>query len=101
MEISSNAFNSGLNAMRAGQQRMDQAASEIARSAVAPQGEAQGSPAQALPPAQPSQAAERVDNQALAESLVELKSARNDVEAGARVVATADEMLGTLVDTRA
>jgi hypothetical protein len=99
MEIISNAFNSGLNAVRVGQQRMDQAASEIARSAIAPQGEAQGSRAQALPPAQPGQAADRSSNQGLAESLVELKIAQIEVEAGTRVVDTADELIGTLVNT--
>jgi flagellar hook protein FlgE len=37
----------------------------------------------------------------LAESLVGLTQGRNEVQASARVVETADEVLGTLIDTRA
>ena len=37
----------------------------------------------------------------MAESLVGLMQGRNEVQASARVVETADEVLGTLIDTRA
>ena len=47
-----------------------------------------------------SQIAER-SRPDLTESLVTLRAAENEVRANARVVDTADEVLGTLIDTRA
>ena len=55
-------------------------------------------PAQQVEPSQQSQANTQAD---LAESLVGLTQGRNEVQASARVVETADEVLGTLIDTRA
>lgn len=89
MEISGNAFNAGLSGIQAGQRRVEQAAGEVASAAGAP---VQPSPAQQVEPANPSD---------LAESLVGLTQGRNEVQASARVVETADEVLGTLIDTRA
>ncbi|MBC9249012.1 hypothetical protein A9179_01860 [Pseudomonas alcaligenes] len=92
MEITASAFNSGLNAIQAGQRRVDQAAGEIAGAAVTPQ--------------EPSEAAQAPafgrDVQAdLAQSLVALQVGKVEAQAGAKVVETADEVLGTLIDTRA
>lgn len=95
MEISASAFNSGLNAIQAGQRRVDQAAAEIAGNAGAP------APVAAPPQQQvnaPSETSSQVD---LATSLVALDVGKTEVQAGAKVVETADEVLGTLIDTRA
>ena len=85
MEISGNAFSSGLSGIQAGQRRVEQAASEIASNTL---------PTQAPTEAPPAQQAD------MAESLVGLMQGRNEVQASARVVETADEVLGTLIDTR-
>ncbi len=42
-----------------------------------------------------------VDTADLAESIVGLQAGENQIEASAKVVETADEMLGTLIDTTA
>ncbi|MGQ7959747.1 hypothetical protein ACUTAF_18870 [Pseudomonas sp. SP16.1] len=97
MEISANAFNSGLSGIQAGQRRVEQAASEIASNAVTPP---QGQTPQQNQVDPAPQAAERTRPD-LAQSLVGLRVGENEVRASARVVATADEVLGTLIDTRA
>ncbi|MFN3770935.1 MAG: hypothetical protein ACK4TD_21400 [Ectopseudomonas guguanensis] len=102
MEISANAFNSGLNGIQAGQRRVEQAAVEIASNSVsqpAQQPASQQTPAQNQVNQAP-RAAEQTRPD-LAESLVALRVGENEVRANARVVETADEMLGTLIDTRA
>lgn len=103
MEISTNAFNSGLNGIQAGQRRVEQAASEIAGNALTqPQQPSQTPPQtpQQNQVAPTPQAAER-SRPDLAESLVALRVGENEVRANARVIDTADEVLGTLIDTRA
>ena len=98
MEISGNAFSAGLSGIQAGQRRVEQAAGEIASSAVtAPPANPPQGPQQVNPGSE-SQANGSVD---LAENLVGLTQGRNEVQASARVVETADEVLGTLIDTRA
>ena len=89
MEISGSAFNSGLAAIQSGQQRVDQAATNIASSTVTRPEQARDSTA--LPDT----------NADLASSLVELKVGKTEAQAGAKVVETADEVLGTLLDIRA
>ncbi len=91
MEITGNAFSSGLNAIQAGQRRVDQAAVDIAGNAVRPQ------PQQV----NQSQAVEQSSQADLAQSLVALTVGKTEAQAGAKVVETADEVLGTLIDTRA
>ncbi|MDX5372742.1 MAG: pyrroloquinoline quinone biosynthesis protein PqqE [Pseudomonadaceae bacterium] len=98
MEISGNAFNAGLSGIQAGQRRVEQAASEIASNTLPTQPPAETPPAQQVEPSQQSQSNTQAD---LAESLVGLTQGRNEVQANARVVETADEVLGTLIDTRA
>ena len=98
MEISGSAFNSGLNSIQAGQRRVDQAAVDIAGNAVTPP------PPSATPPAQqvnPSPALEQNSQADLAQSLVALTVGKTEVQAGAKVVETADEALGTLINTHA
>lgn len=89
MQITGNAFNTGLSGIQSGMRRVDQAASEIASSTLPAQVEAQ-----------PVEAAVQAPND-LAGSLVGLTQGRYEVQANARVVETADEVLGTLIDTRA
>lgn len=93
MEISaSSAFSSGLSSIQNGQRRADQAATEIASASLP----------RAVPPADAgasSSSDARLPD--LASSLVDLQVAKVEVQAGARVVETADAVLGTLLDTRA
>lgn len=93
MEISgSSAFSSGLSSIQNGQRRVDQAAAQIAGASLP----------QAVPVEQPSRpsanAPQPVD---LASSLVDLQVGKVEVQAGARVLETADAVLGTMLDTRA
>lgn len=97
MEISGSAFNSGLNAIQAGQRRVDQAATEIASNTL-PQAPLETPPTQQVNPSPGSASNSQAD---LAESLVALNVGKTEAQAGAKVVETADEVLGTLIDTRA
>jgi flagellar hook protein FlgE len=93
MQISaSSAFNSGLSSVQNGQQRVNQAATDIA-SASLPKPVAES----AAPNPSNSQA-QQVD---LASSLVDLQIGKEQVQAGAKVIKTADDTLGTLLDIRA
>ncbi len=89
MEISGSAFNSGLAAVQGGQRRVDQAATDIASATVA------------RPERAPDSSAVPANNVDLANSLTELKVGKNEAQAGAKVIETADEVLGTLLDIRA
>ncbi len=85
MQINSSLLSAGLGAYQAGQQRVDQAGAAIA--------------GQGLPMADNSQAvAETVD---LTEELVQLKVGEHQAKAGTRILQTADEVLGTLINTKA
>lgn len=83
MEIQGNAFSAGLGAIQSGQRRLDQAAGEIAGANVR------------------GVDASNQSGVELAGSLVELTVAQLQAQAGAKVVATADDVLGTLIDTHA
>lgn len=83
MEIQGNAFSAGLGAIQSGQRRIDQAAGDIAGSSLC-----------RVDPPQ----AEAAD---LATSLVALEVGKVQAQAGARVIETADAVLGTLIDTHA
>ncbi|MNF43982.1 hypothetical protein D3C85_494870 [compost metagenome] len=99
MEISANAFNSGISSIQAGQRRVDQAAAEIAGNLVVePQQAAQTPAPNQVDPAPEAAGQGRAD---LTESLVALRVDQHEAQAGARVVRTADEVLGTLIDTKA
>lgn len=96
-------LSSGFDAVRQGQYRANTAAGEIARAG------APGNPAAAgavpLQPAtgQPA-ASTRVDSNRpvnLVDNLVSLQQAQREVEAGAAMIDTANEVLGTLIDTHA
>lgn len=99
MEISGSAFNSGISTIQSGQRRIDQAAANIASNAVTqPQQPVSTPPANQVNPSPSSAEQSRPD---LAESLVALRQGQNEAQAGASVVKTADEVLGTLIDTTA
>ncbi|WP_341782480.1 hypothetical protein [Ectopseudomonas mendocina] len=99
MDISTNAFSSALSGIQAGQRRVEQAASDIAGNTVNPLPQ----PAQTSSQNQvnPSSLVSEGNRPDLAASLVALRIGENEVRANARVVDTADEVLGTLIDTRA
>ncbi len=84
MQINSNLLSAGLGAYQAGQQRVDQAGAVIAGRAL---------------PAQASQAV--ADTVELTEQLVQMKVGEHQAKAGVRLLQTADEVLGTLVNTKA
>ncbi|ARU86950.1 hypothetical protein [Pseudomonas sp. M30-35] len=91
--ISGSAFNAGLATIQSGQQRVDQAAQGIASGAV-------------TQPARTEQQAEAANaTQAgmpeITSNLIELRLGQYQAQAGARVLETADAVLGTLIDTRA
>lgn len=98
MQISGSAFSSGLNAIQAGQRRVDQAAVDIAGNAVTSPQPGGTPPTQQV---SPNQAIEQNAPADLAQSLVALTIGKTEAQAGAKVVETADEVLGTLIDTRA
>jgi flagellar hook protein FlgE len=89
MQISaSSAFNSGLSSVQSGQQRVNQAATDIANAGQSKPVASRSNSEQAQP----------VD---LATSLVDLQVGKEQVQAGAKVIKTADDALGTLLDIRA
>lgn len=94
---------SGMNSVRQGQYRANTAAAEIARSGV--QSDPTASQAIPLQPANGQPAATTtVDSNRpvnLVDSLVELQMGQREVEAGAAVIDTANEVLGTLLDVTA
>jgi flagellar hook protein FlgE len=92
MQISANsAFNSGLSSIQSGQARANQASTDIASINL-------NKPAAQAAPTSRNEQPLQVD---LASSLVELQVSKSQVQAGAEVIKTADDVLGTLLDTRA
>ena len=99
MEISRSAFSSGISTIQSGQRRVDEAAAVIASNALSEQPRPTSAPpANQVNPA-PSSAEQ--NRPALAESLAALRQGQNEAEIGAKVVKTADEVLGTLIDVTA
>ncbi|MCY1295002.1 hypothetical protein D9M68_574670 [compost metagenome] len=82
MQIS--AFTAGLASLSSGQQRVERAAGDIASNT--------------LPSANAAVAPDLAD---LAAQLIELQRGKLEAQAGAKLLKTADEVLGTLIDTRA
>ncbi|AOE82984.1 hypothetical protein [Pseudomonas sp. TCU-HL1] len=83
MEIPSSGFSAGLGAIQSGLRRLDQTAGEIASTNVR------------------SADASTQSSAELAGNLVELTVSKLQTQAGGKVVATADDVLGTLIDTHA
>lgn len=86
MQISGSAFYSGLNTVQSGQRRIDQASVDIAGSSLARSRQSD------------AQARSDVD---LPDAMIGLTTGKLEAEAGARVLKTADDVLGTLIDIRA
>ena len=98
MEISGNsAFYAGLATIQAGQNRVDQAASQIATTTVERSATSQSSDYQA----ERLRAVDRSQQMDMATSSVEMALGKHQVELGVKVAKTSDEMLGTLIDTYA
>ncbi|MGE8407919.1 MAG: pyrroloquinoline quinone biosynthesis protein PqqE [Pseudomonas sp.] len=98
MEISgSSAFYAGLGAIQAGQQRVDQAASQIANTTVERSVTSQSSDYQA----ERLRSVDRSQQLDLATNTVEQALGKNQVELGVKVAKASDEMLGTFIDTYA
>lgn len=98
MEISgSSAFYAGLGAIQAGQQRVDQAASQIANNTVERAATSQSSDFQA----ERLRAVDRSQQMDFATATVEQAMGKHQVELGVKVAKASDEMLGTLIDTYA
>lgn len=97
MEISGNtAFYAGLSTIQSGQNRVDQAAGQIANTTVERSLKSQSSDSQV----------ERLlsmdrSQQDLSNSLAELSQGKLQVELGTKVEKAADQALGTLIDTYA
>lgn len=85
MEISPGMMPAGIQAIQNGQQQMTEAAQNIASTT-----------ATSANPTAPT-----ADIADLTTQLLQLEQAQQMTEAGARVVQTADETLGTLIDTTA
>lgn len=94
MEISGNsAFYAGLASIQSGQNRVDQAASQIAKASVT----SQSSEVQV----DRLRSVDRSQQSDLAANAVEMTQGKFQVELGAKVAKASDEMLGTLIDTYA
>jgi hypothetical protein len=98
MEITgSSAYYAGLGAIQAGQQRIDQAASQIANTTVERAATSQSSDFQA----ERLRAVDRSQQMDLATSTVQLTQGAHQVELGAKIAKASDEMLGRIIDTYA
>ena len=98
MEISGNtAFYAGLSSIQAGQNRVDQAASQIANTTVERSVTSQSSEIQA----DRLRAVDRSRESDVATSMVEMSMGKVQTELGVKVAKASDEMLGTLIDTYA
>lgn len=98
MNISGNtAFYAGLNTLQVGQNRIDQAAGQMAIATVEPSVSSQSSDTQV----NRMRAVDRSQLSDIASNVADLNTGKAQVELGAKVVRTADEMVGTLIDTYA
>ena len=98
MEISGNtAFYAGLSTVQAGQNRVDQAAGQIAGATVDRSVVSQSSDVQI----DRLRGVDRSQQSDLASSAVEMAQGKLQLELGVKVAKASDEMLGTLIDTYA
>lgn len=98
MEISGNtAFYAGLSSIQTGQNRVDQAASQIANTTIERSVTSQSSETQV----DRLRAVDRSQQSDLASSMVEMSQGKIQAELGVRIAKASDEMLGTLIDTYA
>jgi hypothetical protein len=96
MEISGNtAFYAGLSTVQTGQNRVDQAASQIANTTIERSVTSQSSETQV----DRLRSVDRSQQSDLASSMVEMSMGKIQAELGVKVAKASDEMLGTLIDT--
>ena len=96
MEISGNtAFYAGLSTIQTGQNRVDQAAGQIASTTIERSVTSQSSEAQV----DRLRSVDRSQQSDLASSMVEMSMGKIQAEPGVKVAKASDEMLGTLIDT--
>lgn len=96
MEISGNtAFYAGLSTIQTGQNRVDQASSQIASSTIERSVTSQSSEVQV----DRLRSVDRSQQSDLASNMVEMAQGKFQVEAGAKAAKASDEVLGTLIDT--
>jgi hypothetical protein len=96
MEISGNsAFYAGLSTIQTGQNRVDQAAGQIANTMVERSMTSQSSEAQV----DRLRSVDRSQQSDLASNVVEMSQGKFQVEAGVKIAKASDEILGTLIDT--
>lgn len=84
MQINSSLLSAGLGAYQAGHQRVEQAGMAIAERTL---------------PVETSQV--MADSVELTEELVQMKVGEHQARTGVRLLETADEVLGTLINTKA
>jgi hypothetical protein len=98
MEISgSTAFYAGLSTIQTGQNRVEQAAGQIASTVIDRSEKSQSSESQV----DRLRSVDRSQQSDLASNVVEMSQGKFQVELGAKVAKASDEMLGTLIDTYA
>jgi len=96
MEISGNtAFYAGLSTIQTGQNRVDQAAGQIANNTIERSVTSQSSDAQV----DRLRSVDRSQQSDLASNMVEMSQGKLQVELVVRVAKASDEVLGTLIDT--
>ena len=96
MEISGNtAFYAGLSTIQTGQNRVDQAAGQIANTTIDRSVTSQSSDAQV----DRLRSIDRSHQSDLASNVVEMAQGKFQVELGVRLAKSSDEVLGTLIDT--
>ena len=91
----SSAFYAGLGAIQAGQNRVDQAASQIASSTIERSVTSQSSEVQV----DRLRSVDRAQQSDLASNMVEMAQGKFQAELGVKVAKASDEMLGTIIDT--
>ena len=96
MEISGNtAFYAGLSSIQSGQNRVDQAASQIANNTIERSVTSQSSEVQV----NRLRGVDRAQESDLTSNIVELSQGKIQVELGVKVAKASDEVLGTIIDT--
>ncbi|MBZ9784219.1 pyrroloquinoline quinone biosynthesis protein PqqE [Pseudomonas sp. REP124] len=96
MEISgSTAFYAGLSTIQTGQNRVDQAAGQIANNTIERSITSQSSEVQA----ERLRSTDRSQQSDVTGNMVEMAQGKFQVELGAKVAKASDEVLGTLIDT--
>jgi len=96
MQISGNtAFYAGLSTVQTGQNRVDQAASQIASTTIERSVTSQSSEVQV----DRLRSVDRSQQSDLASNVVEMSEGKFQVQLGVKVAKASDGMLGTLIDT--